>query len=178
MFVYTFILGFQWTFKNFFINNRYILVIKFEKLNLRKSLVSQFKKKKKRNSQYSLAFNKPPRFLFSYARSTILNEKIKDMGTGQPFSSFKDFQAIFTPSNKFDRKKSLSAPGMKVPNDIKIHQQARCLATRDACYIKGQGVSFGESLIIIRGFISHKKAKTVFCLKESFLVCFVKRYFV
>ena len=35
----------------------------------------------KKNSQYSLAVNKSPRFLFSYAGST-LKEKIQDMGTG------------------------------------------------------------------------------------------------
>ena len=39
----------------------------------------------KENSQYSLAVNKSPRFLFSYARSTILKEKIEDMGTALTF---------------------------------------------------------------------------------------------
>ena len=77
MFVHTFIRGFQWPFslyRNFkeslFNTNHFILVIKFENLKLRKSWVSQ---KKKKNSQYSLAVNKFPRFLSSGARTTIFN---------------------------------------------------------------------------------------------------------
>ena len=67
MFVHTFFRGFQWTFslyrkfkETFLNNNHFILVIKFEKFNLRKSWVSQ---QKKHNSQYSIAVNKFPRFL-------------------------------------------------------------------------------------------------------------------
>ena len=66
MFVHTFIRGSSGHFpyteilrKPFFNNNHFILVIKFEKLNLRKSGIS----KKKQNSQYSIAVNKFPRFL-------------------------------------------------------------------------------------------------------------------
>ena len=58
-------------------NNRYILVIKFKKLNLPKSLVSKVKKKRRKEKFPIFACGQEsPRFLFSYARLTILKEKI------------------------------------------------------------------------------------------------------
>ena len=73
------------------------------------------------------------------------------MGTIQPFPGLRDFQSIFAPSNKFYRKKSLGAPGMKVLNDSSVDMLPR----KTSCMLyQGQGC-FLWGIIDIWGFISY-----------------------
>ena len=107
-----------------------------------------------KDSQYSPAVNKSPRFLFSCARSTILKEKIEDIGTGLSVPSFNlgiSRQYLLLPTN-FTEKRALGAHGMKVPNDIKIHQWDMLPCDTSCMLYQGLGCFFW-GIINIRGFI-------------------------
>ena len=136
MFVHTFIRGFQWTFslyRNFkeslFNKNHFILVIKFENLKLRKSWVSQ---KKKKNSQYSLAVNKFPRFLSSGARTTIFNRL-----------AFPKFQRFLDNISSFQQIVQNSSVDM-LPRNTSL-----MLCQRRGCFFR--------AIIDIRGLISQPR---------------------
>ena len=85
-------------------NNRYILVIKFKKLNLPKSLVSKVKKKKKKRKIPNIRLrSRIPAFsIFLRALDDLKRENI-EYGNRLAFPKFKRFLGNICSSNKFYR---------------------------------------------------------------------------